>query len=49
MTRGGYLGITVTDKAHCGRAGFVIPNATDAALADALLMITTYDPDKGCF
>jgi len=48
MTRGRYLGITVTSKAHSDKAGFVIQNATDEALADALLMIMTYDPDKGC-
>jgi len=49
MTSGRYLGITVTSKAHSeDKASFVIQNATDEALADALLMIMTYDPDKGC-
>lgn len=48
MTDGRYLGITVTRKGHSGSASFVIQNATEQALADALLMVMTYDPDKGC-
>lgn len=49
MTSGRYLGITVTSKESSDKASFVVQNATEEALADALLMIMTYDPKKGCF
>lgn len=48
MTRGRYLGITVTSKARSAKASFVVQNATEEALTDILLMIMTYDPEKGC-
>lgn len=43
MTRERHLVVTIN-----GMANFFVQNATDDALADALLMIMTYDPDKGC-
>lgn len=48
MTRGRYLGLTVTSTEGPGTASFVVQNATEEALADTLLMIMTYDPEKGC-
>lgn len=46
------VGLTMTRDRHLvvtigGTANFSIRNATDEALADALLMIMTYDPDTG--
>jgi hypothetical protein len=43
MTRSRYLVVTIN-----GTANFFVPNASDEALADALLMIMTYDPEKAC-
>jgi len=42
MTHSGYLSVSV------GLADFNTLNATDDALVDILLMIMTYDPEKGC-